>query len=326
MTTAVANLDVTQYVKVNSERKSILLQATRDTVRIVLSDSQPALTNSVFHVLGGGDDPLHFFNIETDVWALAVTDRSGLVVTETDNTTQPSDYLTEVRKGNVSGASLDAVVCRNPAAGTTAEDLWGAGGTMVYPTAAEAWELVSDNANDTAAGTGMRTVLVQSRDGNGDTQLQTVTMNGTTPVALTGTHFRPAGIFGLTAGSTGYNEGTITLRSVTGSNPRNVMLPTVGRSHDTHYTVPAGKTAQILTTQILFPKDGSGQFMNMFRTNDADSAWQTGSVLRLYQNNVPFPFESRPPLTERSDLRLMAASDTGEIDVTVIFELLLLDN
>lgn len=83
MGTSVANLSTNDYVKINSERKSITLQSLRDEVRIALSSVKPALGNVVFHTLNGGDNTLQFFNIETDVWALAVTESSKLVITET---------------------------------------------------------------------------------------------------------------------------------------------------------------------------------------------------------------------------------------------------
>lgn len=83
MGTSVANLSTTEYVKINSGRRSITLQSMRDEVRIALSSVKPALGNVVFHTLNGGDDPLQFSNIDTDVWALAITDTSKLVITET---------------------------------------------------------------------------------------------------------------------------------------------------------------------------------------------------------------------------------------------------
>lgn len=61
MSTSIALLDTTQHVKVNSERHYVMLQSLRDTVR------------------------LH--DIDTDVWVLAMTNRSSLVITEFDTQT-----------------------------------------------------------------------------------------------------------------------------------------------------------------------------------------------------------------------------------------------
>jgi hypothetical protein len=83
MPTVKVNLDTTQYIQVNTSLNPLLLQAHRDTVRIALSAVKPSRSNTVFHLLGDGDEPLQFFSIDTDVWALAMTDRSSLVVSET---------------------------------------------------------------------------------------------------------------------------------------------------------------------------------------------------------------------------------------------------
>ena len=246
----------------------------------------------------------------------------------------PKDFRLEVQRGNVPGVSLIASVARNSLVGSLQfEDLWGGGNlsvpelTMSYPTAPEVWEVVSTSADDTDGGAGARTLSIPSLDGDRLEQSQSITLNGLTPVQLTGTHFRPGGMLVVTAdqSATGTNVGTIILRVSGGGAARNIALPGIGRSHDTHFTVPANKNGFFLSTQILFPKDGSGKFMNQFRTSAPDAAWSTGSVLSPYQNNIPFPFESLPLLPGGSDLRLQAISDSGPIDVTTIFELYLVD-
>lgn len=82
MATVKAVLDTTQYVQVSVEPGSFILQSHRDTVRIVFSDVKPALGNTAFHELGGKDSPLTVNFTEEFVWALAMTDRSSLSVTE----------------------------------------------------------------------------------------------------------------------------------------------------------------------------------------------------------------------------------------------------
>lgn len=84
MPTVSVNLDTTQYVKVSAALNPIVLQAHRDSVRITLSELKPAKSNSVFHLLGGGDHPLSLNAPDTNIWALASTDRSSLVATELD--------------------------------------------------------------------------------------------------------------------------------------------------------------------------------------------------------------------------------------------------
>jgi hypothetical protein len=84
MATVSVNLDPTQYVQVNTGFNPLLLQSHRDDVRITLSELKPAKTNSVYHTLGGNDDPMQFLSLDTNVWALPTSDKCSLVATETD--------------------------------------------------------------------------------------------------------------------------------------------------------------------------------------------------------------------------------------------------
>ena len=82
MPTAAVLLSTNQYVKVNIGQSQMLLQCLRDRVRIVLSYDQPAVDNSAFHKLEGGDAPLMLSSIDTNIWAMGTTQHSSLIVTE----------------------------------------------------------------------------------------------------------------------------------------------------------------------------------------------------------------------------------------------------
>lgn len=86
MATSRVNLDETQYVRVTSDPfkpSSLLMQSHRDTVRIAFSEVKPAKGNPVFHELGGEHSMLQLPMTVSSVWALAMTDRSSLTVTDT---------------------------------------------------------------------------------------------------------------------------------------------------------------------------------------------------------------------------------------------------
>jgi len=82
MPTVSVNLSTTEYVQVNSGLNPLILQSHRDTVRIALNETQPARANTVFHTLGGDNAPLTFNSIDTNMWALAMSDESSLTVSE----------------------------------------------------------------------------------------------------------------------------------------------------------------------------------------------------------------------------------------------------
>ena len=78
-------LDTSQYVKINDDPGSFLLQSHGDTVRIAFSDLKPAKSNTAFHELGGQagvESVLQVPPIETFIWVLAMTDRSKLTITK----------------------------------------------------------------------------------------------------------------------------------------------------------------------------------------------------------------------------------------------------
>ena len=82
MATSSVTLDITQYVRVNVAYTSMILQAHNDSVRVVMSIAKPAPNNIAFHALGGGDAPLRIDVVDVNVWVLAVSDKSSLIVTE----------------------------------------------------------------------------------------------------------------------------------------------------------------------------------------------------------------------------------------------------
>lgn len=126
------------------------------------------------------------------------------------------DFFLEVEKGNVAGHTIINAIGERESMGTTAtgEDIWP-GVAVVVPIPADAgeqMEVVSDDVNDASAGTGVRTVEVHYLDASGNEQTETVTMNGTTGVALIATNVRfVQHIHTLTVGSNGAAVGLITI-------------------------------------------------------------------------------------------------------------------
>lgn len=127
---------------------------------------------------------------------------------------------------------------------TSYRTVWSIGsGTYAQITSAVAMEVVSNSANDTAAGTGARTVVVQYLDANYAVVNETVTLNGTTPVALSSTAISVNSAYVATAGSGLKNAGAIDVRTVSGSTQKLRITTAVGaglsKGNDFIYTIPA---------------------------------------------------------------------------------------
>ena len=112
---------------------------------------------------------------------------SAFASTNRANDNKTRKFLLEVNKGNVPRHELIHKFGANDAVGTTYEPITGSG-LYQTPTGLVSLEVVSSSANDAAAGTGARTVTIYGiNDTNGSwtEDTETVTMNGTTAVALT---------------------------------------------------------------------------------------------------------------------------------------------
>lgn len=120
---------------------------------------------------------------------------------------------------------------------TVPEFVWGQGGVFTFPAAAAATTIVSGNAADASAGTGARTVTVTGLDANYFEVVETVTMNGTTPVNLTAQLLRVNKLEVVSAGSGQVNTGIITI-SIGGTVVSSIPA-SKGISQTAVFTVPA---------------------------------------------------------------------------------------
>lgn len=161
----------------------------------------------------------------------------------TTKVAQP-EYLSALSMGMVPGARAVQIQGINPDIDTATlpESTVPFGGLYPFQAAAQALQAVSTSADDSAAGLGVRTILVQGL-GNAHEELnEVVTMNGLTPVALVNQYRRINGVTSLTvgAGTTGTNVGTITIQTTIGAIPQAQIPIGYGRNQCCIYTVPAG--------------------------------------------------------------------------------------
>jgi len=133
----------------------------------------------------------------------------------------------------------------NAAVGAAWETVYHGSDLYTYLTAAERLYVISDDADDDGApaGNGARTVIVKGLDANYATIQETVTMNGQTHVLTDASFLRVTKCWVATAGTTGYNEGTITIKNNAEDNTLDQIEPQEAESHACMFTVPADQTA-----------------------------------------------------------------------------------
>ena len=236
------------------------------------------------------------------------------------------EFFFEVAKGNVAGHTSVGLVGLNPAVGSKFEDVWDEGGIQIMPIAAETWEILSDDAADNVAGSGARTVLVKSLDINYVEQIQAVNLSGVTPVALTGTHFRPNIAVLSSAGSGEVNQGNISIRDATSNNVRLKIQPENGTSFSSHFTVPAGKTMFAQSIVGFIPKNEDVTARLYAKAPASGSAFISAGEIQVYQDSAVIPISSPIALLEKTDIKFQAKSTNAAVGVSVFASFVMVDN
>lgn len=234
------------------------------------------------------------------------------------------DFFLEVSKGNVSGHSGHVFFSVDKFIGITEKTVGGIPGRYSFQASAVAMEIISTSVNDAAAGTGVRTVLVEGLNASYVEQSETVTMNGTTNVNLVNTYLRINNITAKTAGSGGINDGDITVQLDAGGVAQSVIMTGANRSQDGVYTVPAGKTGHLLFINAISEKNEDIVARVLRRA--LGELFIEGAQVPLYQNVYNRDLIIPIPITEKTDIEIVARSSNVDASLTFIQQLILIDN
>lgn len=159
--------------------------------------------------------------------------------------TKYGTYEQEIARGNVRGAYPVAAYGKLLAGGPVTRTLVQTqDGTTLHVPQGVQMALVSTSASDAAAGTGVRTVVVEYLNGDLDYSFELVTLNGTTPVNMLATDVRWVyAVHMATAGNGGVAAGNITVTN--GGNTYAQMTAGQRSSHSSFYRVPRQKTLYV---------------------------------------------------------------------------------
>lgn len=308
-------------VKVENSAGSVIDPATeakQDEAIVVIEDMNDELT--------GANGTL--VNIEDN-------QTSGDQKTEISANLTP-DFLIQVALGLVPGYSSVNKFGHNPAVATAGEDIWTGGGDYdFFPTTAQAMEVSSSSSSDSAAGTGARTVILYGLDENWEEQSETVTLNGTTPVALANTYIRMFRGVVLTAGTASENLGDIEVEASVGGETAIFITAGDGQTQQAIYTIPAGKTGLFVKGYVAMSNDNkngedAGFKWLMKLNNGLNGAWQTKGQIGLvnigtsnwqYEYGIPAGM-----IPEKTDIRIRCYKASATIEAEGGFDLLLKDN
>ena len=248
-----------------------------------------------------------------------------------------SDFILDIAKGKVAGHSLIVIRGHNPSQ-TSASGFVDMSefGDITYLTTAETMNIVSTDVDDDGdpVDTGLRTMLIQGVDNTGAAIQEVILLNGTTNVLHLKSYLRVNTMVGLTAGSSGWNEGVITAKASSAATTQCEMDATEGISMDSHYTIPLNHTGYVYQVEFNAARLVGGtapviEFIGLARSGGDGNSW-----IQLFDKRMdtalddeidvflPFP----APAIARTDIRLRTDTDQNSTETRSRMYIMLVDN
>ena len=238
----------------------------------------------------------------------------------------------QVARGQIPWHESITVFGYNDDVDSSLETVWPYGGILQFPSTALQLSVSSDNANDTAAGTGARTVYLSGLDANHNTISETVTLNGLTAVTTTNSYLHVNQCYVATAGSSDSAAGNIYFGTgvVTLGIPATVY-DIIKYDYNTRvtgsYTIPAGYTGYVM--QGLFAAgqaSSSSAITGRLMTRGTDDIRRTAAVTTLNNGSADYAFEFPLAIPEKTTLEAQAVGAATNNYCSSMFILLLIKN
>lgn len=236
----------------------------------------------------------------------------------------------QVSNGEIEGVGYIEKFGMNVDVDSNKETIWDAGGIYQYLTTAETVAITSTSGADSTAGTGARTVEIQGLDADHNLVYETLTVGGG---AGTQEFLRIFRAKVLTAGSSGVNEGTVSITS----NSTSKVLAQIGidgsgsnaagrgQTFMTLYTVPAGKTAYLTQWTVGCGKQNTDAVATFLARPDG-GAWNAKDIITVSATTYAKDYKIPLKFDEKTDIEVRAYSTTNNSLVSSTFNLILIDN
>jgi len=240
------------------------------------------------------------------------------------------DWIINISAGSVSGTSYIEKFGMNVDVDANKETIWDGGDIYTYIATAETVAVTSTLGTDSATGTGARTVEIQGLNANHNLVYETLTVGGG---AGTQEFLRIFRARVVTAGTSGINEGTI---SITSSNTSTVLAQIDvdgtgsnaagrGQTFMALYTVPAGKTAYLTQWTVGCGKQNTDAVAT-FLARPEGGAWNAKDIITVSATTYAKDYKIPLQFTEKTDIEIRAYSTTNNSLVSSTFNLLIIDN
>jgi hypothetical protein len=238
----------------------------------------------------------------------------------------------QVSRGQITGHRSVVVFGYNPDVDTSRVTVWPYTGILPLPAAALRMKVSSSSANDTAAGTGARTVFVAGLDANYNEISEIVTLNGQTAVLTTQFFLHINNAYVATAGSTLSAAGDIYFGDgvVTAGIPATVydlIKFDYNQRITGSYTIPAGYTGYV--SQGLFSAGqpgGSAQVSGRLLTIATDGIRRAAAITTVNNGVADYVFEYPLQIPEKTTLEATAQGSSNNNEASAMFIMVLIKN
>jgi hypothetical protein len=238
----------------------------------------------------------------------------------------------QVARGQISWHKSVTVFGYNPDVDTSRVTVWPYTGIIPLPAVALQMKVSSSSANDTANGTGARTVYVAGLDANHDEIEEIVTLSGQTAVLTTQSFLHINNAYVATAGSGLSAAGDIYFGTgtVTAGVPDTVydlIKFDYNQRITGSYTIPAGYTGYL--SQGLFSAGqpgGSAQVSGRLMTVGSDGVRRTIAITTVNNGAADYVFEYPERIPEKTTLEATAQGSSNNNAASAMFILLLVAN
>ncbi len=239
-----------------------------------------------------------------------------------DELVEHRDYLFDVAKGLVRGATAIHILGNNDDTSTSIEDMWEGttSGLYVFPTVGGIqMEVVSSSVNDTAAGTGVQRVMIHYLDQFYIQKFEFVEMNGQTPVNTVATDIlRVQNMHSARVGSGGVAAGAITLESTDSAVEYTRIRTGLNTSLTGVWTVPANQILYITAWDAGAISTGANRTSEFFLRATSSfhdlllpGIFNVKDITHLQVGTIPRPFVLPLRIPSKADVKVSVISSAA---------------
>ena len=236
----------------------------------------------------------------------------------------------QVSRGQIPGHSVIHVFGFNPDVDTNEETVWPIDGILGHPASPTIMTISSSSTDDTAAGTGARTVLIEGVNGTGGLTSEVVTLNGQTAVNTVNAYDAIERMTVLTVGSGGVNAGIIYAGTgvVTAGVPA-VPYSAMGIGENVslvgHWTCPTGYTGYLTDGKFTVgPTAGNQYVIGRLKLRGTDDIVRTAGKVTLQSGTADYMFQYPIKIRAGECITATAQGSGSNATVSSYFEIVLI--